>query len=1000
MQISAGQLLVNQALPEDLQRYDRALVGDDLETVLAEIGHRDPELYREVSAKLMHIGREHAYLNGTTIKLDDLSQGVGVRKSLMPEIRKAEAAIDADHTLSPDERRHRRGVLYDDIQERLVKLTLDNAVSTGNSLGLQVVSKSRGNPLQLASVLSTPGAFRDNAGKSLGAFVDRSYSEGLRPHEYYMASFGARRGVISTKFCLAETTPVLMADYSVKMLRDVVVGDRVFSVDDNFNKVVTIVTGVSVNGIRHCHEFVFRSGRSQTDMLGVIATADHNVMLTTMRSRDLVTEMLPLRRAIAGRTSVKLAGPAVEGGDVEPFSALIGALLGDGNVTQHNGLLYASDPKLVSFLNTTLNGTGVELKHNADMESGVKRYLATAGTVGSGNYVGNPLLARLRELGVMGVAAPEKRIPESVFAWDMRSCAMLAQGLLETDGCVTQVTSSQKRKYVMVSFYVTSAALAHGLKRLLALRLGVDSGAVAVRRVKGNKSTFHNNGVARTVTRNHDLYGFSINGRQGLERLSALWVGTGKKAALLRQLLSAQVSLYENVKGNCLVAKLDGGDVETMDLEVAHPSHTFVLANGMIVSNSTRDAGDLGKQMNVVASGLRVTEEDCGTINGLPVDGDDADNAGALLANPSGGYKRNAAVDSKFIKSMSGKGAQILVRSPMTCQSKTGVCKMCAGLRETGRLPELGDAIGLKSTSALSERIAQGALNTKHSGGQKGKDSQYSGFPYIDQLAQMPESFNDGATVASTDGKIDRIEPAAQGGTNIFIGDSVHYVLPQLETNVKVGDEVEAGDQLSSGLMNPADVVKYKGLGEGRRYFAERFTKSFKDSGLKAIRRNVEVLSRAFMNNVEITNPEGVGDYLPGDVVRYSALESSYVPHPTSKRLPAVEAHGQYLEAPALHYTIGTRVTKKLTDQLSRHGVDQVIVNPEEPDFAATTVRMQTAGDTEPDWMAKLQGTYLMKNLRQNAQLGATSNIHGTHPAPAIAYGAELGKSPTSPVTF
>lgn len=614
--VSAGQLLVNSALPKDLRRYDRPLVGGDLEAVLAEIGHRDPELYRDVSFKLMDIGREQAYYNGTTIGIDDLTQGVAVRKQLMPMIRKAEAAIDADTTLTDDERREKLGAMYDDIQEKLVKNTLDEAVAKGNALGLQVMSKSRGNPTQLASVLSTPGAFRDNSGKSLGAFVDRSYSEGLRPWEYYMASFGARRGVISTKF-------------------------------------------------------------------------------------------------------------------------------------------------------------------------------------------------------------------------------------------------------------------------------------------------------------------------------------------------------------------------------------------------ATRDAGDLGKQMNTVAAGLRITEDDCGTLNGIPVDANDNDNIGAVLAIPSMGLRRNQALDTKFIKGLKDSDPkEIVVRSPLTCQSQTGICKMCAGKRETGDFPELGEAIGIKSTSALSERIAQGALNTKHTGGQKGKEKQYAGFNYIDQIAQMPETFNDGAAVSSVDGNVDRVEPAPQGGTHVFIGDAVHYILPQLEATVKVGDTVEAGDQLSSGLLNPADVVKYKGLGEGRRYFTQRFTKAFKDSGLTANRRNVEVLARAFINNVEVTAPNGVGDYLPGDVVRYSALAHSYRPRETAKRLPTGQAIGKYLETPVLHHTIGTRVTKKLTDQLSRHGIDQVIVDDDEPDFSPTTVRMQTAGETEPDWMAKLQGTYLMQNLSESAQLGSTSNIHGTHPVPAIAYGAELGRSPTSPITF
>lgn len=429
---------------------------------------------------------------------------------------------------------------------------------------------------------------------------------------------------------------------------------------------------------------------------------------------------------------------------------------------------------------------------------------------------------------------------------------------------------------------------------------------------------------------------------------------------------------------------------------------TFGTRTGVVsMKLATRDAGDVGKQFATAAMDLIVTSDDCGTLNGIPAPVDDQDNVGSLLAKDVGGYKAGTPITAKMIKEMKEGGFErILVRSPITCQAEGGICKRCVGLRESGKLPNLRDHVGLQASSALAERIAQSALNVRHTGGQKEKGVEYSGFPVIEQLGSIPATFQHGAAVAEEDGQVGKIEPAPQGGTNIHIGDRVHYVLPELEASVKTGDMVEAGDQLSTGILNPAQVVQHKGIGEGRRYFAERLTKAFRDSKLSVNRRNAEVLARAVINHVNVEEPEGLGDWLPGDTVPYNAMAFSYVPRKDAKEIRVKDAAGQYLEQPALHYSIGTRVTGKVAKELQGFGVDKVMAHPAMPGFVPEMIRLRAVPHYGTDWMGKLKGSYLQSVLMGSAQSGEKSNIHGTNPIPGIAYGVEFGQSKPKAVTF
>jgi hypothetical protein len=222
-----------------------------------------------------------------------------------------------------------------------------------------------------------------------------------------------------------------------------------------------------------------------------------------------------------------------------------------------------------------------------------------------------------------------------------------------------------------------------------------------------------------------------------------------------------------------------------------------------------------------------------------------------------------------------------------------------------------------------------------------------------------------------------------------------YYVPYGLEVKVKVGQKVEEGDVLSDGIVNPADIVKHKGIGEGRRYYAETLKNAFESSNLGVNRRNFELISKSAVNHVRIADDTpGLGDYLPGQVVTYEALEKNYKPRPGFREVRPDAAFNLYLEEPVLHFTIGTRITKKVQDVLAKHGVQSVKAHPNPPPFQPEMQRLLDVPAYEDDWMHQLYSTYLEKKLITGVNQGAKSDIRGPSPVPGLAFGVGFGKKP------
>lgn len=406
-------------------------------------------------------------------------------------------------------------------------------------------------------------------------------------------------------------------------------------------------------------------------------------------------------------------------------------------------------------------------------------------------------------------------------------------------------------------------------------------------------------------------------------------------------------------------------------------------------TTSVSEPGDIAKVFVNNLYPYIITADDCGTHNGIDVPSSDDSAVGRHLYKQVDNHPRNTLVTPQLLGSLKSKHPKIPVRSPMTCDQDHGVCKMCQGQDENRRLHGIGVNVGVRAAQAMSEPLTQMTLSAKHAVQTfKGGTPTLEGLPGIRQLLEVPQSFMHKAALASEHGTVTHVSPAPQGGHYIDVNKTRHYVGPGLRPKVLVGTKVEAGDVLSEGIPKPDEVVKHKGVGQGRAYLVDVLANTYKSAGITLDRRHLELLSRANIGHAKILDTHN--DFLKGDLVPYAQLRKSLMGD--SQKIATTSASGRILAEDHGHYTVGTEITPTVIKALQERGVTQVSVarNPPHMEFIVKPVTRTPLLD--PDWMARLSHRYLKDSVLKGAHFGQTSDLHSTHPVPAYAHGAEFGE--------
>jgi DNA-directed RNA polymerase subunit beta' len=457
--------------------------------------------------------------------------------------------------------------------------------------------------------------------------------------------------------------------------------------------------------------------------------------------------------------------------------------------------------------------------------------------------------------------------------------------------------------------------------------------------------------------------------------------------------LSSTIStpvLYADYKGSPIRVPIKHSFSEGLDAVELFSSAPGTRQGVISTKLATPEGGFFGKQLSYVAGNLLVTEEDCGTNNGTESNTDDSDNIGRLLARNYGPYKRNTIISPELLSRLKRVTKSILIRSPISCEAEDGVCKKCRGFTEQGALPALGDNVGQNSAHALSESATQAAMKVKHTGGQVASAGQGRAFDVIRQLVKVPKTFRGGAVVSERDGKVDNIEKAHQGGHYIDVAGTKHYVLPDYDLLVRKGAIIEAGQPLSTGIVNPSDVARLRGLGEGRKFLSDSLRATFLADGQKVNKVHMESLAKSLLTYMRVDDDKFLDDHVPGDVITDTKAQKYY--NPKSVVSPTKKAVGRYLAKPYMHLEAGVKIKPTMAKALNDHGYKDIEVTDEPAPFSPIMVRLDDAPSYKPNWVARLYSTQLKKKLLGATQQAEKAPIHGKEWVPSFIVGQRFGR--------
>jgi len=300
----------------------------------------------------------------------------------------------------------------------------------------------------------------------------------------------------------------------------------------------------------------------------------------------------------------------------------------------------------------------------------------------------------------------------------------------------------------------------------------------------------------------------------------------------------------------------------------------------------TADAGYLTRRLVDVAHEVIVRAQDCQTKDGIDILNEGKRKPfflkrilGRVLAknilDPKTKkilFKKNEIIDEENAQKIFQKQIdKVTIRSPLTCQTKYGVCTQCYGRDlSTKKIVEIGTPVGVIAAQSIGEPGTQLTMRVKHTGGIVGLDVT-QGLPRVEELfeARTPKFLS---PISEISGKV-TVKEAKQRNTITIksIGvkppEEKEYLIPYVnEPLVKTGDLVSAGQQLSSGNLNINEILKTRGLKSAQQYLIEEIQSVYESQGIPINDKHFEVIVRKMSDKVKIETP-GNTALLPGELV-------------------------------------------------------------------------------------------------------------------------------------
>lgn len=305
----------------------------------------------------------------------------------------------------------------------------------------------------------------------------------------------------------------------------------------------------------------------------------------------------------------------------------------------------------------------------------------------------------------------------------------------------------------------------------------------------------------------------------------------------------------------------------------------------------TADAGYLTRRLVDVAHDAIIRQEDCGTTAGLTIHRGKRSKVfinrlfGRYLAQDILNKNHKVLIaagemlDQSLLAQIESEGIEeVVVRSPLTCNSSYGLCAKCYGLNLSSMLPsQLGDPVGVVAAQSIGEPGTQMTLHGKRGSISAGGVDVTQGLPRVEELfeARTPKTVS---PLAEITGKTEIVETEVGyrvriRNTSVKPIEEREYLIPlTVELNIADAELVAAGTQLASGSLDIKEVLEVRGLRGAQEYLIGEIQAVYESQGIPIHDKHFEVIVKKMSDRVRVLT-SGDTTLLPGDIVDRAVFE-------------------------------------------------------------------------------------------------------------------------------
>ncbi len=306
----------------------------------------------------------------------------------------------------------------------------------------------------------------------------------------------------------------------------------------------------------------------------------------------------------------------------------------------------------------------------------------------------------------------------------------------------------------------------------------------------------------------------------------------------------------------------------------------------------TADSGYLTRRLVDVSQDVIIREDDCGTERGLPKRIGERREDGTVVKHENAetaAYARTSAVEVTHPETgdvLAGAGEdlgdvkigelvaagieEVKVRSVLTCDARTGTCAKCYGRSlATGKLVDIGEAVGIIAAQSIGEPGTQLTMRTFHTGGVASADDITQGLPRVVELfearspkGRSPISEAAGRVEIEETDKARKVLVTPDDGSEV----QEYPVSKRSRLLVADGDHIEVGQMLTVGTPDPQDVLRILGVRKAQEHLVDEVQQVYRSQGVSIHDKHIEIIVRQMLRRITVIE-SGDTNLLPSELI-------------------------------------------------------------------------------------------------------------------------------------